>query len=203
MLTHGWGVRATAMDAFVLPLLRQGHRVIGFDLPAHGRSKGWATDFMEVAHTVRAVAGPAPYCVIAHSGGAFATAIAHAHLGMNAQRMVLLAPVAGAMWMSDAFAGMSGLQPSVLHRMRELLTQRYHDRWTWSELSVLDLLARVPCPVLLGHGRRDRVIDPTQSIEMAERLRHVTLTLLEGVGHAGIVQSESMVERAVAFLRPG
>jgi len=202
VLVHGWGTRATAMDAFVEPLLGRGFRVVTLDLPAHGRSRGWVTDFMEVAHAVHEVAGSQPYGVVAHSGGAFATAIAHGHLHMNAERLVLLAPVAGAMWMSQTFAGMSRLTPSVLERMRELLTSRYEHRWTWSELAVLDLLAGAPCPVLLGHGQRDRVIPVQQSIEMAERLPHVALHLLEGVGHAGVVQSEAMVERVVAFLAP-
>ena len=38
LLVHGWGERASAIGVFIRPLTERGFRVIGVDLPGHGRS---------------------------------------------------------------------------------------------------------------------------------------------------------------------
>jgi len=203
LLVHGWGVKASAMAHFVPPLLERGFRVVAFDLPAHGASQGFQTEFMEVAGTLMGVLEAPPYAVIGHSGGAFATVIAQARFGLGARKLVLLAPLRGAMWMSDQFAQMSGLSDTVIQAMRKHLERRYANAWAWEDFDTVRLVEELDCPLLVGHGKNDRVVDPQHSHHMAAAAPNADLDIIEDTGHVGILRSAHMVKRTAEFLGRG
>ncbi len=75
LLAHGWASRASHMAIIARGLARQGHRVVAFDQPAHGRSRdkgGTTTNGFEFGRAIAAVGracGPFD-AVVGHSLGA-------------------------------------------------------------------------------------------------------------------------------------
>ena len=63
---------------------------------------------------------------------------------------------------------------------------------------VLDELAGVRVPVLILAGEEDRADPPAEAREMAERIRMVSLEVLDGVGHTVFLEDP---ERACRHLR--
>jgi len=91
LVVHGWAGRTTQLGAFVAPLVAAGYRVIGFDLPAHGRSDGEQTNLLEFRDVLLELGRRhGPFAgVIAHSMGGAAATMALA-AGLPAERLVLI-----------------------------------------------------------------------------------------------------------------
>ena len=105
VLVHGWGSRAARMGALAAALTRRGIRVVAYDGPAHGRSAGRFASLPEFARALGAVgaaSGPL-HGLVGHSLGGAAVAMALGH-GLEARRVVLLAPPADVRIFSDIFA---------------------------------------------------------------------------------------------------
>src|SRR5258706_2547887 len=56
LLVHGWNGAAAQLAPFVAPLVAAGYRVVAFDQPAHGRSRGRSATIVDMADALRAVA---------------------------------------------------------------------------------------------------------------------------------------------------
>ncbi|HSF38925.1 MAG TPA: alpha/beta fold hydrolase, partial [Thermoanaerobaculia bacterium] len=78
LLVHGWSGRGAQLGAFVQPLVDAGHRVVAFDLPAHGRTPGRRLNGFDGRDAVlRMGEAVGPFqAVIAHSFGAVCTTLA-------------------------------------------------------------------------------------------------------------------------------
>src|SRR5689334_8829137 len=78
LLVHGWSGRGAQLGSFVQPLVETGHRVVTFDLPAHGRTPGRRLngyDGRDAVLRMGEALGPVQ-AVIAHSFGAVCTTLA-------------------------------------------------------------------------------------------------------------------------------
>ncbi len=78
LLVHGWGGSARSMQALVEPLRASGCNVIAFDAPAHGASQGRQTTLLNVAASLRGIAGEIGplHAVVGHSFGGMVLAVA-------------------------------------------------------------------------------------------------------------------------------
>ena len=78
ILAHGWGSRAGRFSSLARALSDNGFKVVLFDAPAHGASKGDQASLPQFSHALRAVAdtvGPA-YGLVGHSLGGAAVSLA-------------------------------------------------------------------------------------------------------------------------------
>ncbi|HUJ77166.1 MAG TPA: alpha/beta fold hydrolase, partial [bacterium] len=93
VLAHGWSGNAAQMTGFIAPLLEAGYRVVAFDQPAHGFSRGRRADLLSFTQALETVSGHVGQVqgVIAHSLGATAAALA-THRGLDLRGLVLIAP---------------------------------------------------------------------------------------------------------------
>jgi alpha-beta hydrolase superfamily lysophospholipase len=105
ILAHGWGSRAGRFSSLARALTDHGFRVVLFDAPAHGASKGHQASLPQFSLALRAVAGSVGpvYGLIGHSLGGAAVSLAMGN-GLRAERAVLLAPPADVVLFSHAFA---------------------------------------------------------------------------------------------------
>jgi pimeloyl-ACP methyl ester carboxylesterase len=93
LLLHDWNGQASDLLGWVPALAGAGYRVLAADLPAHGRSTGRQASVLDWRRAVLALAryvGPV-HAVIGRGLGASAAVLA-ADQGLNARRLVLLAP---------------------------------------------------------------------------------------------------------------
>jgi pimeloyl-ACP methyl ester carboxylesterase len=203
LFVHGWGSRGSRLAPFVAPLADAGFSIIAFDAPGHGASAGRLSSLPQfiaaIAAVARAVGGVE--AIVAHSMGGAATSLAMAR-GVAARRVVFLAPAADPAGYSERFAGMIGLTPSVLARMKQNIERRFGQKW--EEFDVLAAARTMTAPLLVFHDREDRDVPWSDGAAIAAAWPGAELVSTVGLGHRRIVQDPQVIARAVGFLaEPG
>ena len=199
LLVHGWERHRASLSAFVIPLVERGLRVVAFDAPAHNDSPGRTANPIQFTEAILGVAntlGPLRG-VVSHSMGGGATVMA-LHEGLEAQRVVLLAPASDWEYQMRFFATYVGLTSAAADRFVAYI-QAQAGR-SLSEMTPRDLCAEVAQPVLLFHDHDDARVPYSDSVDLQANLPHAELVPLEGLGHSKLLRASSVIERAVDFL---
>jgi pimeloyl-ACP methyl ester carboxylesterase len=202
ILAHGWGSRAGRFSSLARALADNGFKVVLFDAPAHGASKGEQASLPQFARALRAVAdvfGPA-YGLIGHSLGGAAVTLAMGN-GLAVERAVLLAPPADVVLFSHAFADHLRIPLRAHDAMRRNLENRLQIRW--EELHVPTLARRMTAPALIVHDRDDPDVPYAHGEEIAGAWPGAELLTTSGLGHRSVVRDPDVIRRALAFLTEG
>jgi pimeloyl-ACP methyl ester carboxylesterase len=201
-LVHGWGSRGGRLSGFVEPLLDAGARVIAFDAPGHGASGRGLSSMPEFARALLAVAerhGPAQ-AIIGHSLGAAATTLA-AGWGLAAARFALLAPAGDPAAFVTTFAAALGVRGDVLSRMRANSERRL--RFSWTDLDICAVAARMTAPLLVVHDHEDTVVPFAEGASLAASWPGARLVPTSGLGHRGVVRDPGVIAQVVRFVTGG
>lgn len=195
LLLHGWNGRCAQMTSFVGPLTNAGYRVLGVDLPAHGRSPGKQTHIFEITEALERLAekeGPL-HAVIAHSFGTLALLTA-LRKGMQAKRAVCINPAVHLDALVGMFSGMLRLPPAVAGDL--------HDRVAAfvGEGFYQGLLKPSGTSGLVIHDRDDRDIPRREGEAIADAWPGAQFVLTEGLGHRRPLRDAAVIERAVGFV---
>lgn len=200
LLVHGWGERGASLGAFVAPLVAQGYRVVGVDLPGHGSSEGGQTDGFKVAAAIRSVGDSIGdvRAVVAHSMGATTTMYA-ASEGLDVDALVLLAPSPRLDHALVTFNRLFSLPERALSGLKATIERRYGPG-VWETFSGAAIAQRVHVPALIVHDRDD----PSVALADAEAL-HASwptsrLVTTEGLGHGRILRDPDVIESVTTFL---
>lgn len=203
LMVHGWGSHAAHMGKMVAPLVSAGYRVVSFDAPAHGASSGRATDLVQFASAIAAVAqyaGPL-HGMLAHSFGASMAMYAWRDWGVETDRLVLMSSFDHCNWFVEAFGEHVGLSPDVLERVRQMLVRLYGGRLDWSRMSVIDMVRGVDCPTLVVHDEHDEEIPFDHGLAIAGASRHAIFRATRGQGHHMVVRNLEVIEQVVRFIK--
>ena len=199
LLAHGWGGRGTQMGAFVAPLLAAGYRVIWFDQPGHGESGGGAVglpDFVRAVEAVVATHGPFT-AAIGHSLGAAAIGVALRH-GVRLGSVVFVSPPSSVGELTDSFARVLGITPSVLEALRRRLERRYGMRIT--DIDRIEELEKLSVRALFVHDNDDAEVPIEHTLRLSARLRGASLIKTYGLGHYRILREPAVVAAVVDFV---
>jgi pimeloyl-ACP methyl ester carboxylesterase len=204
-LLHGWAGYGGQLTGFVPPLVARGHRVVAFDAPSHGRSAPGrdgprSSSIPEFADTLAAVThhhGPA-YAVIAHSLGAVAAAIALCD-GLTADRLVLLAPLAGPRSHAADLATVLGYGDRTRRRLIARVERRVGAPMHHFDVPALGRAVRMP-PTLVVHDRGDRSTRHADGAAIAAAWPNASLHSTTGLGHTRILRDPSVIGRVTDFL---
>ncbi|HEX8348240.1 MAG TPA: alpha/beta fold hydrolase [Actinoplanes sp.] len=204
-LMHGWGGHSGQLAAFVAPLLDRGHRVVAFDAPSHGRSAPGAygprsssiPEFASVLSAVVAAHGPAQ-CIIAHSMGATATAVALCD-GLRAERVVLLAPMAGASSYARQFATVLGLGDRTFRRLIARVERRVGAPMHHFDVPELGRAVAMP-PTFVVHDRDDTSTPVSDGAAIAAAWPGARLRVTSGLGHRRLLRDPDVVADVVRFV---
>jgi len=201
LLMHGWGSRGARFVDLGGALLANGHRVVTFDAPGHGASRGRLSsgpEFARAAIAVAAAVGPVS-AVVGHSLGGFAAALAMDQ-GLVARRAVLIAPSANVNSYSAQFATLLGVAAPVMTSMRERLARRLD--FAWDEMDVPAFAPAMRVPLLVIHDREDREVRWNDGAAIAQAWPGAELVTTSGLGHHRIVSDSGVIRQVVSFLRP-
>lgn len=198
-LVHGWGGRASQLDAFVGPILNAGLAAVTFDAPAHGSSPGRRTSlpaFARVLDALTAQHGP-PAGFIAHSFGCAVVAyqLAERWPGCPA---VFVAPMVRPRSQFDAFTAALGLPAALRQALPARAERRFRISW-----QAIDGVARGPShrsPLLVVHDHDDVRIPMAEAEALAAAWPEARLERTHGLGHNRVLASEAIARDAVAFL---
>lgn len=203
-LVHGWGSRGARLAAFVEPLLALDLGVVTYDTLGQGESARGMTSMPEFARTLQAVVAQqgAPRAIVAHSMGCAGTTLAMSW-GLEAGRLVFLAPAADPPAWVAPFARQLGLRSDVLERVRARSERRLRVRW--ADLNVPALargLSRRP-DLLIVHDEADETVRWHDGSAIAAAWPNSRLVTTQGLGHRGVTSDSRVVRQAVDFLTSG
>jgi pimeloyl-ACP methyl ester carboxylesterase len=200
LLVHGWGERSGDMGAFIEPLTSSGYRVVGIDLPAHGKSPGTQTNLIIAADAVNEIARETDVrAVIAHSMGGHAVMTAMSQ-GSTPEAVVLLAPAVRLTGALKRFGYLFGLPPRAVTGLRETIERRF-GATVWDDLSADRMARAFTTPSLIFHDHEDPQIDPADSELLADAWPGAALKKTTGLGHGKIVRDAAVIRGAVQFVR--
>src|SRR5215207_1967873 len=203
LLMHGWGGARAQMTGFVDPLLFAGYRVVAYDQPAHGESGGKTTNLLEIAPTMDLIAkheGPF-HGIIAHSFGTLITSYALVNLNFPPPaRLVYFGAFNQLLDSLPRFQVLAGLSDEIMDGFRVLLYENY-GRAVLESITNEALTPRLPIPALMFHDKADNVTPVEDSRAIAQVWKQAQYIETEGLGHRGALQSKSIHEQVVKFLK--
>ncbi|RSZ37358.1 alpha/beta hydrolase [Variovorax beijingensis] len=203
LLVHGWGGHAGQMLALAQALADAGLRPVLLELPAHGRSAGTMSNSPQFARAIAYVVarlaadGHALRAVAAHSLGANGLALAAAQ-GLNAERLVLLAPPASPREYTRYFAHTFGLSEATRLAMQRRFEAR--EGVLMAQLEPAAVGPRIAQPTLIVHDRDDRVNRFADAQAYRDAIRGARLVATQGLGHRRILKEEDVVRQVVRFV---
>ncbi|HYO74828.1 MAG TPA: alpha/beta fold hydrolase [Thermoanaerobaculia bacterium] len=199
LLVHGWEGRGSQLAPFVRPLVESGHSVIAFDAPGHGASSGSRSSLPHFAYAVRGVAAATatPHAIVAHSLGCAATTLALRD-GLNAQRLVFIAPPLNPSDYVTRFGEILGVTAPVLDRMKLRIEERFLR--TWSDYSLEQTAREMTAPLLIVHDRGDVETFHAEGAALAAAWPNARFISTEGLGHRRILRDEKVLEMTTTFI---
>jgi pimeloyl-ACP methyl ester carboxylesterase len=201
LFVHDWGSHGLSVGEMISPLVSAGYRVVSFDAPAHAASAGRATDLVQFAAALVAVArhkGPI-HGVVGQTFGAAIALYAMREWGIEPGRVVLLSPFNHFCWFLERLGIAAGLTHDVSSRVREIYASRYSGRLDWARMSVLDMARTTDTPLLVIHDKEDPVVPFEHGQALAGASKRASLLATSGIGH-DLVKSRAAVEATVRFL---
>ena len=203
LLVHGWGGHAGQMLPLAQALATAGLRPVLLELPAHGRSKGMATNGAQFARAIDYVSarlaanGQALRAAVAHSLGANALAYA-AGRGLPAERIVLLAPPASPREYTRYFAHAFGLSEPTRAAMQRMFEAR--EGVVMPQFEPAFTGPRIARPTLIVHDRDDRVNRFADAEAYRDAIAGAQLVATQGWGHRRILKEAEVLDRVTRFL---
>jgi len=204
LLLHGWQGRASQFAPLVRELVSEGFRVVSFDAPAHGSSRGRRTDirdWVEAAGRLQSLAGPFS-ALIGHSFGALA-ALTIARSNVPADTVVAISGAASPAAFVAEFTRELGLGDATVAR----LEQRFRARLGVDERELVARYdaARHPLPegteLLVVHDRADRRMPDADALRLhAAHAGRSRLVRTEGFGHTRILQADAVLDAVIEQL---
>jgi pimeloyl-ACP methyl ester carboxylesterase len=203
LLMHGWGGARAQMTGFVDPLLFAGYRVVAYDQPAHGDSTGKMTNLLEIAPTLDLIAKQEGnfHTIIAHSFGTLITSYALVNRNFPPPaRLVYFGAFNRLLDSLPRFQVLAGLSDEIMDGLRAMIYNNFGK-------DVLDaiinekLAPQIHIPTLMFHDVADNVTPVEDSQSIARVWKHARLIETEGFGHRGALQSKSIHEQVVKFLK--
>ena len=207
LLLHGWRGRASQFAPLVRELVYEGYRVVSFDAPAHGVSKGRRTDVRDwamLAEQLQAIHGPFAM-IVGHSFGALA-ALAAARSTVPTPAVTVIAGAAG----PAAFLGEFAREFRLDRATAENLTARFHRRLGIDETTAQARYdaAQHPLPVgtalLVVHDRTDQRMPDADSLRLhAAHGARSRLLRTDGFGHTRVLSADATLDAVVAMVTGG
>lgn len=203
LLMHGWGGARAQMTGFIDSLLFAGYRVVAYDQPAHGESDGTMTNLLEIAPTMNLIAkreGPF-HAILAHSFGTLITsyALVKRNLPFPA-RLVYFGAFNQLLESLPRFQVIAGLSDEIMDGFRAMLYENF-GRDVLEAITNESLAPQIQIPTLMFHDALDNVTPVEDSRAIARVWNYARYIETEGLGHRGALQSKSIHEQVVNFLK--
>ena len=203
LLMHGWGGARAQMTGFVDPLLFAGYRVVAYDQPAHGESDGKMTNLLEIAPTMDLIAkqeGPFQ-AIIAHSFGTLITSYALVKRNFPPPaRLVYFGAFNQLMDSLPRFQVLAGLPDEIIEGLRAMIYENF-GRDVLESITNESLTPQINIPALMFHDAADNVTPIDDSRAIARVWKSARLIETEGLSHRGALQSKTIHEQVVKFLK--
>ena len=201
MLFHGWESNAGSLGAFIDPLIKKGYRVIAFDAPAHGGSKGKYSNLVYFKKAAKEMIDEygVPNVAIGHSLGACAIIMCAYEENLHFEKTILLAPLNRLMSVFEEYRQILKIpkklyQPFLNHfegytgySFRSFYFHNYGKQTKLDE-------------VLLFHDEGDKITDFSHALEFEQNWNSIRLEAISKTGHYRVLWDETMVAKSIDYI---
>jgi len=201
---HGWNGRASQFATMLPVLLKAGYQVLAFDAPGHGKSSGHRCDIFRFTAVLQdAVAGLGSiHAVIASSYGGMVAAYAIKHLGLPAQKLVMIASPVSTHYLLDKLAESLGMTRRVMQRVEKRIRHEFGED-VFERMSAEQNLKNAELPILLIHDKQDQAVSWRNSERIVAVARNATPVYTEGHGHRRLLRDKKLIRKVVSFINTG
>ena len=201
MLFHGWESNAGSLGAFTAPLIKKGYRVVAFDAPAHGGSKGKYSNLVyfkkaaeEMIHTYGV-----PSVAVGHSLGACAIIMCAYEENLHFKKTILLAPLNRLMSVFEEYQQFLKIPEKLFHpflnhfeeftgySFRSFFFHGYGNRTKLNK-------------VLLFHDEGDKITSFLHATDFKQNWEAVQLEVIRDTGHYRILWDELMLSKSINYI---
>ena len=203
LLMHGWGGARAQMTGFVDPLLFAGYRVVAYDQPAHGESDGKMTNLLEIAPTMDLIAKQEGsfHAIIAHSFGTLIASYALVNRNFPPPtRLVYFGAFNQLMDSLPRFQVLAGLPDEIIDGLRAMIYENF-GQGVLESITNESLTPQINIPALMFHDNADNVTPIDDSRAIARVWKSARLIETEGLSHRGALQSKTIHEQVIQFLK--
>jgi pimeloyl-ACP methyl ester carboxylesterase len=200
LLVHGWEDDHHCFDAIIAALVKRGHAVVAFDLPAHGKSGGTQSTIPLAAQAMQGVAealGPVR-AVAGHSLGGAAATFAITQGWLDVERAVVIAAPTGPTYMLNAIAKRFGMNDARKEKLFEELKRVIGYRP--EEIELLPKLASLDIPALIVHSKDDAMVRFVTGEKWAANWPGAQLIALEKLGHRRLLFDPATAGKIADFV---
>lgn len=200
LLVHGWSSYGLRFEPWISRLREAGYAVVSFDQQAHGLSSGRRATAPDFARNLLAVGnhfGPAAG-IVAHSLGGAATIRALGR-GLDANRVVMIAPAGDMVAVTHRFARLVGLAEHLCGRLIRLFEAR--SAVTFDEQHAQNSVRAIARPLLVIHDLVDNEVPWEEGERYVRHASDARLVSTTGLGHHRIVNDNGVVDASLRFLR--
>lgn len=200
LLVHGWSGRGTQLVKIADELISLGYKIISFDAPAHGKSKGNSTIMVEFIASI---------LELEKQFGPFEFAIGHSLGGMsilNAIREKLKVKKAVIIGSGDIiqdiiddFIKKLKLKPEIGIKLRDHFEEKYEAKMNYYSAS--NAAKEVSVPILIIHDENDEDVNVKASYNIKENLKISELMITKNLGHRKILGNTEVIKRIVEFIK--
>ena len=209
ILLHGWGGNAELMLPLAVPFHRAGLNVLLLDARNHGNSDAasfsslprFAEDLSAAIDWLHGNGTPpsGKLVLLGHSVGAGAV-LFEASRRNDIAAVISIAAFAHPEWMMRRYLRrlhIPQFAASAVLRYVELVIG-----YRFADIAPMNTLCRVPCPVLLVHGRTDQTVPVSDALAIRANCPHkqVELLLVDAAGHDSVDVLEKHGRQLIAFL---
>ncbi|MEO8315291.1 MAG: alpha/beta fold hydrolase [Pseudomonadota bacterium] len=207
LIVHGWGSRASRFAPLAAALAARGWRVLAFDAPGHGLSRGRSSSLPQFMAALDAVAtgfGPVQ-ALIGHSLGALAIVCARAARSPawfgSLRKIVLISPPSGAPFLIESFHRMFSIGTATAHHVLGAFGRRFGTGPGFFVATPDVALQKLP--LLVVHDRSDDIVPFGHGEKLLPALADAKLLATAGLGHSALTRDPATIIAMAEFLDEG
>jgi len=207
LLSHGWAGRTSQFLEIIKPLVSEGYRVIGADIPAHGDSSGTHTNMLDASQVLSIIAKEfSPLeAIIGHSFGTGTTLLALDKFEVKTPKIVLIGAYSRVTFIIDLFSEVFDFNQATKDAMQQIATDKYADsfgvEWTWENIAPVITMQSYDGKVLFVHDKEDNEVPLAEVSELHNLNANAEIMLTSGLGHRRILRDEAVVAKVLAFIQ--
>lgn len=201
LVVHGWAGRATQFRKIITALVRENFQVVGFDGPAHGKSRGRSTDINEFELVLKKIYERVgiPEAIIAHSFGGGAVLYA-AMNGLPVKKLINIAtPTIGDEIIATYLRTINASDSTARFFKSHILKTTGK---SFDEFTCLHFIRNITQDIslMLVHDENDVEVSLAHALELM-KLYPAALVRTQGLGHTRILRDENVIQSCVSFIK--
>jgi pimeloyl-ACP methyl ester carboxylesterase len=200
LFVHGWESRASHFSKFIKAYLDNGYKVLAFDAPGHGWSKGNNTNIFEYRESIEHLQnkGFKFDAIISHSFGSVCAGWA-IKKGVDCKKFIVISGLCNFEHLIDEFSSILSLS----ERSKKSVVTKVNDMCLpltdiWNKLSLDNAPESLKSDVLVIHDK----VDSKLSWSNGEKIASAYLTDLittKNLGHMKILKDDAVIQTVLDF----